>query len=550
MRIERLDLDGFGRFASRSWDLPTGLTVLLGPNEAGKTTLLNALRALLFGFEPTRDGRAWYPALAGGRRGGRLQLTTASGERWTVERHGERGGAGSLIVRAPNGNTGGQETLDRILGGADRELFTNIFAFGLGELQSIHSLSGEGVRSRIYGAGTGLGGMSAADLERQVRTQQEATFRPQGRNQELNRLVARIDELGAEIAGLERDPVRFEALHRELAALDAERQRLVGARDAAAARSARAGQLVDAAAPAARLTALEAELAADDSSLDTLPPELDRLLAERLAERAAAREVVDASRTEVEEIDARLADIRHDEPALAAAAEITALADERALHATRAEAHTEAVAAAAAAAEELATLAPGPVASRHGSSDSTTRWPRWSRSERQRRGRRVWPWRTSVSSPAPRPPWTRMPAALHRTIRFRTRARWRTGHTRCAVSSSSASPALRPPRRPVMHGRCPSPERSAGPSSRGSRCLPSRPRSRYPPRSWAPSLAPRSGGSPGAASPSPPKPRIVARCSRRPACPRTPPMPTWPRPPTRWRSRGRPSPFASAMPPR
>src|SRR5699024_4092532 len=106
MRIERLEIDGFGRFHDATWEFGEGLTVLLGANEAGKTTLLNALRALLFGFEATRDGRTWYPALAGGRRGGRLRLRTARGETWTVERHGERGGSGALAVRAPTGNQG------------------------------------------------------------------------------------------------------------------------------------------------------------------------------------------------------------------------------------------------------------------------------------------------------------------------------------------------------------------------------------------------------------------------------------------------------------
>ncbi len=357
MRIERLDLDGFGRFAARSWDLPAGLTVMLGPNEAGKTTLLNALRALLFGFEASRDGRAWYPALAGGRRGGRLILTTAAGERWTVERHGERGGVGSLIVRAPNGNTGGQETLDRILGGADRELFTNIFAFGLGELQSIQSLSGEGVRSRIYGAGTGLGGMSAADLERQLRAQQETTFRPHGRTQELNQLVVRIDELGAVITTLERAPARFEALNAELLAVEEERGRLTDARARSAARATRSAQLVDAAGPAARLAALEAELAAGDASLDALPPDLDRTLAERLAERGAAREAAEASGAAVAALEARLAATAVDEPLLAEAADISALADERALHAARAEQIGEVTASATASRDELEALA-------------------------------------------------------------------------------------------------------------------------------------------------------------------------------------------------
>ena len=357
MRIERLELDGFGRFSGAGWDLGPGLTVVLGANEAGKTTLLNGIRALLFGFEATRDGRAWYPAFAGGRRGGRLVLLTAAGERWAVERHGDRGGTGSLTVRAPNGNTGGQETLDRLLAGVDKELFTNVFAFGLGELQSIGSLSGEGVRSRIYGAGSGLGGMSAADLERNLRARQEAVFRPRGRDQELNRLVGRIEELRQRIAELEQQPARYEALHRELEELARERERVEEARRGAAEAAARALRLTEAQAPAAALAALEAELAAGETALDALPPGLEAELSAALAAQEAAGAGLATAERTVATLTARLAELRVDEALLAAAAEVTALADERPLQLARDGASAELRATRAAAAEELADLA-------------------------------------------------------------------------------------------------------------------------------------------------------------------------------------------------
>ncbi|MEO8245834.1 MAG: AAA family ATPase [Chloroflexota bacterium] len=357
MRIERIELDGFGRFSGAGWDLGPGLTVVLGANEAGKTTLLNGIRALLFGFEATRDGRTWYPAFAGGRRGGRLALVTSAGERWAVERHGDRGGTGALTVRAPNGNTGGQETLDRLLAGVDKELFTNVFAFGLGELQSIQSLSGEGVRSRIYGAGSGLGGMSAADLERTLRARQEAVFRPRGRDQELNRLVARMEELRQRIAELEQQPARYEELHRELAELAADRQQVEVARRAAAESAARAMRLTDAQPPAAALRALEAELAAGDRALDALPAGLDGELTAALSAHEAAAAALGATERGLAALDARLAELRVDDALLAAAAEVTALADERPLQLARDGALAELRATRASAAEELADLA-------------------------------------------------------------------------------------------------------------------------------------------------------------------------------------------------
>ena len=116
MKIERIELDGFGRFA----DYPLGpfdapVTVLLGPNEAGKSTLLAAIRAILFGF-PQRRGREHYPPLEGGRHGGRLHVASAAGERMTIERHqGARGGP--VTVFGERGAKLPDAMLQRLLGG-------------------------------------------------------------------------------------------------------------------------------------------------------------------------------------------------------------------------------------------------------------------------------------------------------------------------------------------------------------------------------------------------------------------------------------------------
>ena len=330
MRIERIEIDGFGRFHEARWPLEPGLTVLVGANEAGKTTLLNALRALLFGFEATRDGRTWYPPLGGGRRGGRLVLQTAAGERWTVERHGERGGGGALAVRAPNGNQGGQETLDRLLHGADKDLFTNIFAFGLGELQTFSSLSADGVRGRIYGAGAGLGGTSAIDLERRIRQQLDGSFLPRGSQRPLNQLLARIEELRSQVADLARQPEEHAAAHRE-------RQELQERADAlrAEARATREGlirltHLRDAGPIAAQLSALIADLAAGDATLDDLAEDAVPVLDRRCAALAEAEAVLATMDEQLTSGSHEREAIGLDRVVLQAADEIAAVSEARA----------------------------------------------------------------------------------------------------------------------------------------------------------------------------------------------------------------------------
>ncbi len=246
------------------------------------------MRALLFGFDATREGRTWYPAFEGGRRGGRLVLATQHGERWVVERHGDRGGSGALAVRAPNGNQGGQETLDRLLRGADRDLFANVFAFGLGELQDIHTLSTTGVRGRIYGAGAGLGGASAVDLEKSLRGDLRDRFVPSGSKPPLNALLARIETLRTEIAALATQPEEYEAAHRERAVLEARATAHRAEARALRERQARLRNLRAAAPALAELAEVQRELDGGDPTLDGLPVDVAAVLDRSVAQLESA----------------------------------------------------------------------------------------------------------------------------------------------------------------------------------------------------------------------------------------------------------------------
>ena len=59
VRITRLVLDNFGLFnGDRVGPLPAGLTVVHGPNEAGKSALRAFIRVVLFGFSG-RNETAW-----------------------------------------------------------------------------------------------------------------------------------------------------------------------------------------------------------------------------------------------------------------------------------------------------------------------------------------------------------------------------------------------------------------------------------------------------------------------------------------------------------
>ena len=190
MRLQKLYVDGFGRFRDCTFGpITSPVTVFYGPNEAGKSTLLAFIRAILFGFPP-RGRDSHYPPLTGGQHGGRIWLSNAAGDVFIVERFaGVRGGP--LSVRTESGEElEATKTLFHLTGNASPALFKNVFAFSLDELQTADLMNDAEVANRVYGASYGVSGLpkftkSLNDRKRQI-------FLPTGQQQDVSKC---LDEL-------------------------------------------------------------------------------------------------------------------------------------------------------------------------------------------------------------------------------------------------------------------------------------------------------------------------------------------------------------------
>lgn len=228
MRIEALYIDGYGIF--RDFSLPpegasdgfsSALTVVLGPNESGKSTLLSFIRTILFGFADARTSENRYLPLRGGRHGGRIFLASSRGDKYIVERFaGSRGGL--LSVTLPDGSAGGVDDLNTLLGNASRELFRNVFAFSLSELQTFETLTSEGVRARIYSAGVGAGRLPLTEIEREIEQDRGDLFTERGSSQDIPKLFQEIDTLREKLRRLSDEVSQYDFLRRSLDSLTAD----------------------------------------------------------------------------------------------------------------------------------------------------------------------------------------------------------------------------------------------------------------------------------------------------------------------------------------
>lgn len=330
MRIESINVDGFGVWHDTRIEPHAGLTLVVGPNEAGKTTLLAFVRAMLFGFETNR-----YPALAGGRRGGWLDVATDDGRRYRVERYGDRGGEGQLRVIDDAGVDRGPAGLRRILHSVEASVYRNVFAFRLEELTEFRGLTEGEVASRIYGAGLGTGATSALAIESALRTEAGSLFKSGGQNPTINVVLREVEEIDRQLDLLDL-PADYATALRRLAEREAERTSHVDRLDALAAESRALERICAGWEPWLSMRQAEESLASlpdvGGAPLDALV----RLSAIEQSLRAAQERLSTASRRR-ERLDGSIEQAAPNDALLAAGAQIERLSGAREVERARRE---------------------------------------------------------------------------------------------------------------------------------------------------------------------------------------------------------------------
>ncbi len=296
MRLKRIEAARFGRlFDATLGPLGDGLTVVLGPNEAGKSSFTALVRSVLYGF-PTERSVSERPYLSeAGTREGRLVFESAEGE-WVVERvAGVRGGP--VSVRALRGPER-PDLLAEVTGGVSEQAFKVVFGFGLAEMALIEHSRGsdDDIIARLYAAGAGLS-VSPQEVRAALEAEAGELYRPRGSKPVINALAAEARRLRTEIGDLERAGAELAGERERLRELSTELEAARVRRDELAVRHRTLAE------EARVLGALEDEVHEYESTL----------LGLRRAARTAAEDV---------------ASIVVDEAALELASEVGALADD------------------------------------------------------------------------------------------------------------------------------------------------------------------------------------------------------------------------------
>lgn len=204
MKIKDAQIDGFGVWTGMTVDgLPDTMSVFYGPNEAGKTTLMQFLRTMFYGFTPERRQR-YLPPVYSGKPGGAIRVTGPGGG-YEISRHAQldQGGVtGQLSVTGSDGLSQGQHRLSMLMGSIDETIFTNVFAIGLRELQELSTLDDTSAADELYKLSSGLDRVSLVDVTRQLRAARSQVVGLTPEAGQVQQLMLKREKLRDEIDSL------------------------------------------------------------------------------------------------------------------------------------------------------------------------------------------------------------------------------------------------------------------------------------------------------------------------------------------------------------
>jgi uncharacterized protein YhaN len=243
VKIRSATIDGFGKLSGVRLDFDADAVILEGPNEAGKSTVLGFVRAMLYGFATRANMPERQEPVYGGRHGGRLALVSERHGELVLERYAGSAG-GKPVLRGRRGDEAEvleQRELERLLlGGLTGKAYRQLFAVGLSELRDLGAVQGEELGRFLYHAGMADGRL-LAEAEREIRDAMDKLYKPRGTTLPVNTRLAELERIERELRSLP-DPVErynevsaaLEKAEAELRGLDERLPELARSRDEAA----------------------------------------------------------------------------------------------------------------------------------------------------------------------------------------------------------------------------------------------------------------------------------------------------------------------------
>lgn len=212
MKIKSLEIYGFGKLENVKIDeFSPGIQVLYGRNEAGKSTLMAFIHAILFGFPLKNQAELRYEPKKGYKYGGRLIMETKEGKLLTIERIAGKS-AGDVTVTDENGMN---LSIDSVLAGIDKNIYKGIFSFNIMDVQNLKLIDLEQLGGYLFSSGL-IGSDKLQRISDQLNKSMEELFKPGGRKPLMNKLLGDLKEEEKTVLQWKQKLEQYESLQKDI----------------------------------------------------------------------------------------------------------------------------------------------------------------------------------------------------------------------------------------------------------------------------------------------------------------------------------------------
>ncbi|MBM7620777.1 uncharacterized protein YhaN [Bacillus tianshenii] len=212
MKIKSLEIYGFGKLENvKMDDLSSGIQVFYGRNEAGKSTLMAFIHAILFGFPLKNQAELRYEPKKGFKYGGKLIMGTKEGTLLTIERKAGKS-AGDVTVTDEKGMI---HSIDSVLAGLDRNIYKGIFSFNIMDVQNLKLIDVEQLGGYLFSSGL-IGSDKLQRITEQLNKSMEELFKPGGRKPVMNKLLGELKEEEKVVLQWKKKLEQYEELQKDI----------------------------------------------------------------------------------------------------------------------------------------------------------------------------------------------------------------------------------------------------------------------------------------------------------------------------------------------
>jgi uncharacterized protein YhaN len=222
MWVEEISIENFGAFKHvKIADLGPGLTVIVGPNEAGKSTVLEFMRCIFFGFRRKSGRTNIYECLEGSPRRGWVTVRTGQ-SRLRVQRTEKVGSKeGILTISDERGNGLDTGAVPLFRSGLERAAYETLFAF---DLDRLRQLDQEALRGKIVSAALGSVAVNPLDILKKLEERVKQLMKQSHKDDEsLWAIQSRMSALDKQLKDLAQKPVKHSELKARLVTVDQRR---------------------------------------------------------------------------------------------------------------------------------------------------------------------------------------------------------------------------------------------------------------------------------------------------------------------------------------